>query len=164
MARSLVVVSLFLLSTWTPSAMLPPPASLPPATHGGGPTGAEEKAVHRYILEHAEDPESVEFLRWGPHDLNGELHKLALKLTLKNEAREAAGKFVRQVTNVNDLLLRNRWIVRVSYREKRAATLEVVNRMFFFDGSDLISKGDGLGDNWLLWLLATYRFQVEWED
>jgi hypothetical protein len=33
----------------------------------------EERLVRDYILEHAPDPGSVEFVRWGPHDLQGEL-------------------------------------------------------------------------------------------
>jgi len=34
---------------------------------------AEEELVKAHILEEADDPKSVEFIQWGPHDLTGEL-------------------------------------------------------------------------------------------
>jgi hypothetical protein len=49
------------------------PMALAPDGQGGG-MSPEEKTVQDYILAHAEAPASVEFLEWGPHDLEGAIY------------------------------------------------------------------------------------------
>jgi len=41
--------------------------------HRASARGKEEELVRKYILDTAHDPNSVEFDRWGPHDLTAEL-------------------------------------------------------------------------------------------
>ena len=38
-----------------------------PGLKGVAPTGAQEQAVAKHVLETANDPKSVEFVKWGPH-------------------------------------------------------------------------------------------------
>jgi hypothetical protein len=54
--------------------------------------GAEERTVRDYVLDNAHDPKSVEFDRWGPHDLAGDLG-----LTEQLQAGTAPGEQVVRV-------------------------------------------------------------------
>jgi hypothetical protein len=42
------------------------------------PRTPEEEAVHRYLVGHADDPD-IQFVRWGPHDVDGKLWKVCEK-------------------------------------------------------------------------------------
>jgi hypothetical protein len=62
------------------------PAKPPPAGGGAAPKLAEEELVRDHVLDNADDPASVEFDRWGPHDLKGHPKRVRARLRENNRA------------------------------------------------------------------------------
>jgi hypothetical protein len=58
---------------------------------------AVEKAVRRWVLDHANDDQSVTFVTWGPHDLKSEIAELLRRYVALSEEydREARAKVKR---------------------------------------------------------------------
>jgi hypothetical protein len=77
MRRFLVLSAVLFLPACGPRPSPQPADDAPDAArqHDGGPKTKGEEAVRAYILDNAGDPESVEFSRWGPHDLAGALRE-----------------------------------------------------------------------------------------
>jgi hypothetical protein len=88
---------------------------------------AAHQAVKDYILDNANDAKSVEFQRWGPDDLDGQLRGLF-----------AAFKNVDQ-------------IVRVRFREKNEKGAFVLQDLlaYIHDGKVILTPENRMGDNWL---------------
>jgi hypothetical protein len=60
----------------SPTTALPTKAApgTAPGTHAGGPVTGEEEEVARRCAEQTDDPGTIEWIEWGPHDLAGETH------------------------------------------------------------------------------------------
>jgi hypothetical protein len=88
---------------------------------------AAHQAVKDYILDNANDAKSVEFQRWGPDDLDGQLRGLL-----------AAFKNVDQ-------------IVRVRFREKNEKGAFVLQDLLAYiqDGKVILTPTNKMGDNWI---------------
>jgi hypothetical protein len=93
------------------------------------PKAAEEELVKEYVLTNADDPDSVEFARWGPHDLNSELG-------------------IRWPPFGNDFLPTKG--VRVAYRANNEFGAKTLRDQIFFiqDGKVVWAIPNKSGDNW----------------
>jgi hypothetical protein len=81
--RRLPLFAALLLPACTPAA--------PTAPVAAAKAPAEDEAVKAFILYGEADPDSVEFVRWGPHDLDGTLKKAYAEA---EKAPAGAGKAV----------------------------------------------------------------------
>jgi hypothetical protein len=144
------------------------------------PHGKEEEAVKKYILDHANDPKSVEFVTWGPHDLKGELAALAKEVSrvsdelngvrLENEKAQAKTQNIHvpaapgfpkaKREDTSGPILRVRW------REKnKAGALEVYDSLFTVrDGKVIDATPQRNGDEWLVKMRDTLRQWLEQEQ
>jgi hypothetical protein len=53
---------------------LPGGSTLPPGVHAGEPQTPEEKEAAQRILANLQPGDRIEWLEWGPHDLDGSTH------------------------------------------------------------------------------------------
>ena len=109
-------------------------------TKGAAPSTAEEVVVAKWILDHADDPGSVEFAKWGPNAKPGEY---------KHPVHSDEGGFIPKMT----LGTSPNHIVRVVYREKnRAGALVRRDRIIHLHESGKTaaeSPDNPNGDGWL---------------
>jgi hypothetical protein len=115
---------------------------------GKSPNSNEDSVVKAYVLDHADDPESVEFDRFGPDDLEG---------WLPTEIRKQSSGGI----GVNYVILeKSDKIVRVRYRSKnRAGAKQLHDELYGLkDGKVIPSSWTGIiptatpnydGDEWL---------------
>jgi hypothetical protein len=143
------------------------------------PHGKEEEAVKKYILDHANDPKSVEFVTWGPHDLKGELDALSKDISRTwgeidkvrredEKARKDRGEFV--ITGPTLPQVKQEHvsgdILRVRWREKnKAGALEVYDSLFTVrNGKVIDATPQRNGDEWLVKMRDTLRQWLEQEQ
>jgi hypothetical protein len=132
-----------------PAANVPPGAAEPPllaqppvggkrttasaigqkAEERSEPKTAEERLVKKYIVDHANDPDSLRFVKWGPHDPD---RKLSATLP---------GKF----TGLPD-----GYYVRVCYRAKNHnGAMQFYDALVVVQGARVKGAvGNGYGDDW----------------
>src|SRR5262245_20909664 len=118
-------------------------AAAPPA-----PLGPEEKLVRAWILENADDPKSVAFASWGPHDLKAQVGmKAAHELVILTP-------YAGQVNAIRDALKGMGEgplaAVRVRYRMKnKAGALELYDHLFAVGrGKAAAFNPNEYGDGW----------------
>jgi hypothetical protein len=121
------------------------------SSHTGDAAGSDEQKVRAWIIDHADDPKSVEFVSWGPHDLKGELRAMAEK------QRTGAGPFV-FFNPVRDMIEEADKVLRVRYRAKnRLGATQLYDSLVFMGEHEGATLGRGkvavmnndLGDDWL---------------
>lgn len=120
-----------------------------------------EAAVRAYVLENADDPKSVEWVKWGPHDPKGAVAKAAMLPLLEgaepshlnlnhrqviDRLDRLAGKQRRAGRGVSDYAL-----VRVRYRlRNRAGAIELHDDIFVVGAGGAAVVGlNPHGDEWV---------------
>jgi hypothetical protein len=134
-------------------AKLPPkkPAAPPPAV-----LGEEEKTVRDFILDHANDAKSVQFVRWGPNDPKADLVPLvgaaALEFLFFPEILEALNVDVGENSRRLQKLAGKGTVpvVRVRYRlTNKSGALQLQDTLFAVRGPDVaVLARNPSGDDW----------------
>lgn len=112
--------------------------------HGGGAQTAEEEAVRRRILDNAPAPESVDFVRWGPHLTMGEMEAQRGRPFRPDAAPTLFPSLESEVSNW-------RGLYRVVWRGRnRAGVVEQHDALFVVFKNGISSPGEKntLGDRW----------------
>lgn len=119
---------------------MPAPAE---SRQGGESLTAEEQAVRAFVLDHADDPKSVEFDRWGPN-ADAEL----LRRFRENHSPDMSPEWL--LTGVP--IPEDRRIVRCRFRSRNAhGHLRLQDDLYFLDKDGKVihgAPGNG-GDRWL---------------
>lgn len=112
-----------------------------------------EARVRQFILDNADDPESVQFASWGPHDLTGELRRLTGQYIEARRPREDDGFSTTGPSWYDPAIRDSDYIVRVRFRTKnRLGALELLDTLCFLRNSEqgvAYIYPNPLGDQWL---------------
>jgi hypothetical protein len=166
-ALNLLLLAVFVGVCWfaVRAAFPPPGVSAESRSHTRTPA---EELVKRFVLNNAEEPGRVRFVKWGPHMSKRELEELVqeagLDEVLRVEAVQAELKRYGKFGEMPD------WVIRVFYREpvtaygpdgkrKAGAELADVDRLFLVYGKIVIPIADSrptwgalggakIGDDW----------------
>jgi hypothetical protein len=107
------------------------------------PRGREEEIVKNWVMEHADDPRSVAFAKWGPHDFKGVLYGL------EQEWRRKTGRA--WDTHLAPAAPGN-GVLRLRWREKnRLGALTLHDRIFYLKDGRVVHNRDNEKDEeaWL---------------
>jgi hypothetical protein len=121
------------------------------------PLTAEEERVRRYVLDNADDAESVEFVLWGPSASRATLKKLWEDASARYDERireQGAAAKAKEVPSANPfrraLSAKASGVVRLRYRAKNRLGAKVLVDLLFilFEDGTIIPIENPSGDKW----------------